>query len=76
MFSHAGLLNQPGIDPIFLAHLVMISVNKKAYKSSFEKIKDKYYEMLRGKGGEGMEDEDASKAGPSANRQGEGRVGV
>ena len=65
MFSRAGLLTQPGIDPIFLAHLVMISVNKKAYKPSFEKIKDTYYEMFRGKGGEGMEDEDASKAGLS-----------
>ena len=26
----------------------MISVNKKAYKPSIEKIKDKYYEMFRG----------------------------
>ena len=70
MFSRAGLLTQPGIDPIFLAHLVMISVNKKAYKPSFEKIKDKYYEMFRGEGGEaeGMEDEDASKAGPSGSK--------
>ena len=67
MFSRAGLLTQPGIDAIFLAHLVMISVNKKAYKPSFEMIKDTYYEMFRGKGGEDMEVEETKggAAGPS-----------
>ena len=57
VFSRAGLLFEPGMGPEFLANLVMISINKKAYKPSIEKIKDKYYAMFRGKGGEGMEDE-------------------
>ena len=37
----------------YLAHRVMVSVNKKAYKPSVQKIKDKYCAMFRGKGEEG-----------------------
>ena len=45
-----SLLSEPGMamGPEYLAHLVMLYINKKAYKPSVEKIKDKYYEMFRG----------------------------
>ena len=39
------------MDPNFLAHLVMAAVNKKAYCPAVAAIKDKYYELYRGKGG-------------------------
>ena len=61
------MLSEMSINPEYLAHLVMLSVNKKVYKPTVEKIKDKYYEMFRGKGGEGMEVEETKggEAGPS-----------
>ena len=67
VFSRASLLTEPGMGPEFLANLVMISINKKAYKPTDEKIKDKYYQPFRGKGGEGMEAEGTKggEAGPS-----------
>ena len=80
VFSRAGNLSDPNIDPEFLAHLVlMVSVNKKAFQPSIEAIKNKYYELYRGKGGagdgdggEGAADGDAEpevregEAGPSS----------
>jgi len=51
VFSRAGMLSDVHIDPDFLAVLVMASVNKKAYKPSVAAIKDKYYQLFRGKSG-------------------------
>jgi hypothetical protein len=50
------------MDPEFLAHLVMVLVNKKAFKPTLAAIKDKYYELFRGKGKEGQEDEEDDDA--------------
>ena len=71
----AGLLSRrqpldPNIDPEFLAHLVMVSVNKKAFQPSIEAIKKKYYELYRGKGGAGEGDEGAAD-GDAEVREGE-----
>ena len=55
VFSRACNLSDPNMDPEFLAYLVMIAVNKKAFMPSLKAIKDKYYEMFRGRGGEGMD---------------------
>ena len=62
VFSRAGNLSDPNIDPEFLAHLVMVSVNKKAFQPSIEAIKNKYYELYRGKGGAGDGDGDEGAA--------------
>ena len=58
IFSRAGNLSDPNMDPEFLAHLVMVLVNKKAFKPTLAAIKDKYYALFRGKGEEGQEDND------------------
>ena len=55
------------MDPEFLAHLVMCTVNKKVFLPSIKAIKDKYYELFRGLSdsneGEGPEGEgEASEA--------------
>ena len=60
VFSRAGNLSDPSMDPEFLAHLVMALVNKKSYTPSNDQIKDKYYELFRGQGGEGQEGEASS----------------
>ena len=60
IFSRAGLLTDPNIDQDFLATLVMISCNKKAFRPTVAAIKAKYYELYRGKGsasGEGEGEE-------------------
>lgn len=46
------------MDPEFLAHLVMVLVNKKAFKPSLDAIKDKYYQLFRSKGEAGDEEDD------------------
>ena len=48
-FSRAGNLSDPNMDVDFLAALTSIAVNKKAYKPTVAEIKDKYFEMYRGK---------------------------
>ena len=49
--SRAGLLSDPcNLDPVYLAILVKVAFNKKASKPPVSAIKDKYYEMFRGKG--------------------------
>ena len=53
VFSRAGLLSDPNINPDYLARLVMVSVNKKAFRPSVKAIKDKYYEIFRGPGKSG-----------------------
>ena len=50
VFSRAGLLSDPNIDPEFLSQMVMLSVNKKWFNPLMNAIKDKYYEMFHGKG--------------------------
>jgi hypothetical protein len=50
VFSRAGGLSNALIDPLFLAALVMASANKKAYCPLVKAIRDKYYELFRGKG--------------------------
>ena len=62
VFSRAGNLSEPNMDPEFLAHLVMVLVNKKAFTPTLAAIKDKYYELFRGKGKEGQEDEEDDDA--------------
>ena len=53
IFSRAGNLSDPNMDPEFLVHLVMAAANKKAFKPMLQAIKDKYFELFRGKGGIG-----------------------
>ena len=71
VFSRAGNLSDPNIDPEFLVYLVMTAVNKKAFKPPLQAVKDKYYEMYRGKGGAGDDDfvvetqAEPGQAGPS-----------
>ena len=50
VFSRAGGLTDPHMDTNFLAALVMAAINKKAYCPDVAAIKDKYYELFRGKG--------------------------
>ena len=57
LFSRAGLLTDPNMDPHFLAILTSIAINKAAYEPTWEKIKAKYFEKFRGKGGEGIPEE-------------------
>ena len=73
LLSRAGNLSDPNIDPEFLAHLVMVSVNKKAFQPSIEAIKNKYYELYRGKGGagEGDEGDEGAADGDAEVREGE-----
>ena len=69
IFSRAGyLLTDPNIDQEYLATLVVVGCNKKAFKPSCDAIKAKYYQLFRGKGGEGLEE--------VANEQAEGRRGM
>ena len=55
IFSRAGLLADPNLQPVHLATLVKIGVNKKSYQPSVSAIIDKYYEMLRGRMEDGTE---------------------
>ena len=66
VFSRAGNLSDPNMDPEFLVHLVMAAANKKAFKPILQAIKDTYFELFRGKGGTGDEDlVGEGEAGPS-----------
>ena len=48
-----GLLTDPNMDPVYLAILVMVvDVNKNKFKPTVAAIKERYYQMFRGKGGE------------------------
>ena len=40
------------MDPYYLGMLVMVGVNKKKFKPSVKAMKERYYQMFRGKGGE------------------------
>lgn len=50
IFSRAGLLSDPNLDPDHLVTLTKIGFNKFACNPSVKAIKDKYYELFRGKG--------------------------
>ena len=62
IFSRAA---DPNLDPAYLAILVKVGFNKKAHTPSIAAVKEKYYEMFRGKKG-ADEDEAAWAAGTSA----------
>ena len=68
IFSRAGLLADPNLNPAHLAVLVRIGFNKKAFEPAVAAIKEKYYELFRGKGGEHKEGSSgaAGAASPSA----------
>ena len=63
VFSRAGLLSDPNINADYLARLVTVSVNKKAFRPSLKAIKAKYYELFRGPGksGAGSSDTDGMR---------------
>lgn len=44
VFSRAGNLSDPNMDPEFLAFLTMIAVNHKAFWPMVDAIKQKYYQ--------------------------------
>ena len=75
VFSRAGGLTNPNMDPNFLAALVMAAVNKKAHCPLVAEIKDKYYELYCGKGGTSSsshecEDDDAeAEAAEAASKE-------
>ena len=46
------MLTDPNMDPVYLAILVMVGVNKNKFKPTVAAIKERYYQMFRGKGGE------------------------
>lgn len=50
LFTRSGLLSDPNLDPAYLATVVKVAFNKKANKPFVATIKDKYYELFRGKG--------------------------
>ena len=58
IFSRAGLLADPNLDPAHLVMLVKIGFNKAACNPSVAVIMDKYFELFRGKGNVKAEAED------------------
>ena len=46
------MLTDSNMDPEYLGMLVMVGVNKKKFKPSVKAMKERYYQMFRGKGGE------------------------
>ena len=48
LFSSAGKLSDPNMDPHYLGVLSSIAINKKAYKPSVAAIKEKYFAKFRG----------------------------
>ena len=52
LFSRAGALSDPNMDPHYLATLVMVGSNKKNFKPTLSDVKTRYYQKFRG-GGEG-----------------------
>ena len=69
LFSRAGLLSDPNMDPHYLGMLTSIVAGKAAYNPPYEKIKAKYFEKFRGKGGDGDDEGTTVKsgeAGPSS----------
>ena len=50
----------------------MIAVNHKAFWPTVDAIKQKYYQMFRGKGGEGIDEDESGAGGASGSRDGDG----
>ena len=68
-FSRSGHLSDPNMSVAYLAQLTKVGVNGKAYKPPADAIKGKYYELFRGRGGEGVEIFGTKKAQPHASSQ-------
>jgi len=51
IFSRAGLLADPNLDPDHLMRLVKVGFNKAAFEPTVAQIMDKYYELFRGGAG-------------------------
>ena len=49
LFSRAGYLTDPNMDPAFMATLVRVGFNENGFKPSLEAIKERYYEKYRGR---------------------------
>ena len=47
IFSRAGLLSDPNLDPDYLAVLVKVGYNLSIHQPAVISIKDKYYELFR-----------------------------
>ena len=58
-FSRAGQLSDPNINPIYLARLTKIGINKKVYEPPFKDIKNGYYKKFS-KNGQLAEEKDAN----------------
>ena len=70
IFSRAGLLADPNLNPAHLAVLVRIGFNKKAFEPAVAAIKEKYYELFRGKGGEHKEGSSGAAGAASSSAAG------
>ena len=57
VFSRAGRMSDPNLDPGYLGTLVMVGMNKKNYSPPLSAIKERYYSKFRGLG---IHDEPAS----------------
>ena len=62
IFSLAGVLADPNLDPDHLVRLVKIGFNKAAFEPTVAKIMDKYYELFRG----GAKSQAKNQAGSSS----------
>ncbi|KAK3247158.1 hypothetical protein CYMTET_43333 [Cymbomonas tetramitiformis] len=49
VFSRAGYLSDPNLDPSYLGVLTSIGINKATYKPSVKDIKERYFAKFRGK---------------------------
>ncbi len=56
-FTYTDLFRCLASAGAYLATLVVVGCNKKAFKPSCDAIKVKYYQLFRGKGGEGFEED-------------------
>ncbi|KAK3281373.1 hypothetical protein CYMTET_10832 [Cymbomonas tetramitiformis] len=54
VFSRAGHMSDPNLDPSYLGILTTVGVNKASFKPSVSQIRKKYFELYAGKG-EGSE---------------------
>ena len=70
------MLADPNLNPAHLAVLVRIGFNKKAFEPAVAAIKEKYYELFRGKGGEHKVKEGSSGAAGAASSSAAGAAGA
>ena len=50
VFSRAGRLSDPNMNPHYLGMLVMVGMNKKNFKPSLKEVKELYYNKFRHRG--------------------------